>query len=117
MSNDKVPNPKEAAIPNLQYKDCAARIGTLGLGFLWSLVLGIWEFGFPLTAGKRNERPQIRLPPTAEEPGLHRRGRANARAGHRREHHRVQLDSRGVVRCGARRARDRPVGGALSASC
>src|SRR5438094_10137885 len=32
------------------------------------------------------ERPQIRLPPTAEESRLHRRGRAHARARHRGEY-------------------------------
>src|SRR5881396_3690199 len=38
----------------------------------------------PLTTN--HERFQIRLPPIAEEPRLHGRGRAHARAGHRGEH-------------------------------
>src|SRR5439155_26819906 len=37
-----------------------------------------------------HERPQIRLPPTAEESRLHRRGRAHARARHRGQHGAVQ---------------------------
>src|SRR5438445_3516937 len=36
------------------------------------------------------ERSSLRLPPTAEESRLHRRGRAHARAGHRGEHGDVQ---------------------------
>src|SRR5437762_1816202 len=44
-----------------------------------------------------HERPQIRLPPVAEEPRLHRGGRAHARARHRREHGHIQCDRRGVV--------------------
>src|SRR3989442_15411483 len=38
-------------------------------------VFDVFSFGY--------EQPQIRLPPTAEEPRLHRRGRAHARARHR----------------------------------
>ena len=38
----------------------------------------------PLTTN--HERFEIRLPPVAEEPRLHRRGRAHAGAGHRSEH-------------------------------
>src|SRR5882724_8093879 len=107
MFNDKGPNPKAAPIPKFQYEAGASRIRILTLGFLWSLVLGIWEFSFLLIPDKRDERPQIRRPPTAEASRFHRRGRADARPGHRREHNRVQLDSGGVARCGARRARHR----------
>src|SRR6266704_2023076 len=32
------------------------------------------------------QRPPLRLPPIAEEPRLHRRGRAHARARHRRQY-------------------------------
>src|SRR5437773_5274824 len=43
---------------------------------------------------RSNERSQIRLPPIAEEPRLHRRGRAHARAGHRGEYSHLQRSQR-----------------------
>src|SRR5713101_7788250 len=89
-SKNQAPNPKETPIIKLQTPASAVDsvFGIWGLGFIWSLELGIWSFGLPLTTN--HERPQIRLSPIAEEPRLHRRGRAHARARHRGEHSDLQ---------------------------
>src|SRR6266566_9601527 len=43
------------------------------------------------------ERFEIRLPPVAEEPRLHRRGGAHAGPGHWREHRYLQRRQRGIA--------------------
>src|SRR5881392_2171739 len=59
--------------------------------------LSTGESGMNLPLSSPYERPQIRLPPVAEEPRLHRRGRAHARAGHRGEHGDLQRGQRSVA--------------------
>src|SRR3989442_1211514 len=76
--------------------------GSWDLGFIWSLELGIWSFGLPLTTDNgplktNDERPSLRLPPIVEDPVLHRRGRAHLRAGHRGEHRDFQRCERGTA--------------------
>jgi hypothetical protein len=45
-SNHQAPNPKEAPITKLQTPASAvdSMFGIWGLGFIWSLELGIWSF-------------------------------------------------------------------------
>ena|SRR5438876_4809469 len=93
----QAPNPKEFPIPKLQTSASVAdsMFGIWGLGFIWSLELGIWSFGLPLTADNlprttNDERSSLRLPPTAEVPRSHRRGRAHARARHRWQQRHLQ---------------------------
>src|SRR5438445_251634 len=60
-------------------------VGISGFGLLSDFVIRISSLSrassYPLLLNY--ERFEIRLPPTAEEPRLHRRGRAHARARHR----------------------------------
>ena len=50
-SKNQAPNPKETPIIKLQTPASAADsiFGIWGLGFIWSLELGIWSFTWPLT--------------------------------------------------------------------
>src|SRR5207247_11076748 len=62
-------------------------------------LFGIWDLELGLTTDylqrtTNHGRPPLRLPPVAEEPLLHRRRRAHARAWHRGEHGDVQRHQR-----------------------
>src|SRR6266550_4113547 len=90
----KTPRTKLQAPEKVQISRCNTLAGRPSFEF------GDWDFfgaeclGFEIchlvNRKSENERPSLRLPPTAEEPGLHRRGRAHARAGRRNEHGHVQ---------------------------
>src|SRR6185503_6804303 len=83
--------------------------GERGASNLWNFGFGIYlEFGFwflvfrPLVNRKsRYERSSLRLPPIAEEPRVHRRGRAHARTRHRGEHGDLQRSRRHAIEVAA----------------
>jgi hypothetical protein len=72
---------RRSAWLRLRPDDEGPMFGIWGLGFIWSLELGIWSLPDCLTTN--HERSKIRLLPVAEEPRLHFRGRAQTGARYR----------------------------------
>src|SRR6266487_2936295 len=100
----KTPKTKLQTPKNLQISSSNSAVSPRQLGFgawnfsgAWCLGFGVCSSGKSEARNREYERPSLRLPPVAEEPRLHRRGRAHAGPGHWREHRYLQCRQRGVA--------------------